>query len=762
MNSTVLRALGFTVLLGVVLGVSACGTTGHLIAAGGGHSCRLVTGGGVECWGDNNAGQIGLGGTYPVTTVASLIPGLSSVSSIVAGTRSHNCALLTTGRVLCWGDNSTGELGNGTTTTSATPVDTGISNAIDVAAGEDHSCAVISGGAVLCWGANAAGQLGIGTTTASTSPVSTLITRGAKFVAAGLGSTCAVMVDGSAQCWGDSPGNGSSSSLSPVPVSGLSSVAEISSRVGTTCALLTNGTIWCWGSDSSGELGNGTWNQSLVPVLVSGISTATAVAVGGAHVCAVLKDTTVRCWGDNSNFQLGLSSQVGVAPGCAGSPLPSCSLVPVAVPTVTNAVDIAAGDSHSCALLADGRARCWGWNGLGALGNGRTGNDADYPNEVVPQWVTRAFMAAGGSIYDESCALKSGGKIECWGANESGQLGNGSSVLMSSIPGVVSNITSGIFVSVGSNHACAINASTVASCWGDNGFSSISPSAGFTVNMPTAIPIPAGVTAISGGKFYTCAISANPAFVPSVSSCWGNDFYGQLGAPVPTTICSPPGEFAQPCIASPVTDNAVSNEPVWVSAGVGTTCAVFSDLTVWCWGQNYYGALGNGSNTDSFNPVRVSNIANVAAVAVGGYHACALLIDTTVQCWGRNYQGELGNGTTTDSNVPVAVRGLTGATGIAAGADFSCALMSDGTVQCWGDNGLGALGNSAAGTMSTTPVVVTGISTATSLGTGNSAGHVCATLADGSAACWGSNMSGELGRGSTSLSQSTPAPVVSF
>ena len=289
------------------------------ISAGDVHTCALISGGTVKCWGDNSFRQLGNGNTTMLEGSTPVpISGIPNATQISAGGE-HTCALISGGTVKCWGDND-----------NSPPVEvSGITNATQISAGGTHTCALISGGTIKCWGYNYWGQLGNGTTDNSPTPVE----------------------------------------VSPVEVSGITNATQISSGGVHTCALISGGTIKCWGYNFFGALGNDTTTSSSTPVEVSGITNATQISAGGVHTCALLPGGTIKCWGWNISGELGDGTTTD-------------SSTPVPVSGITNATQISAGDAHACALFPGGTIKCWGDNGTGQLGNDTTTNSST-PVEVV-------------------------------------------------------------------------------------------------------------------------------------------------------------------------------------------------------------------------------------------------------------------------------------------------------------------------------------------------------------------------------------------
>ncbi len=324
--------------------------------------CARVNDGSARCWGYNAHGELGNGTTSSYKSSASVVTGLSNVSAVVAG-ENHACALLGDGTIRCWGDNSLAQLGDGTQTSSSTPVAvSGIADAIAISAGMLHTCALHTDGTVACWGYNGSRQLGnAGTFPFASTPVTVTGLSGVSALAVGGFHSCALSSGGAVKCWGDNSvnqlGNGSTTnSFAPVSVTGLASgVSSIASGEEHSCALV-GGAIKCWGDNEYGQLGNNSTSNASTPVNVSGIGSAAEVQAGFPFTCARLTDKSVKCWGRNTEGEL-------------GNLLSTDSLVPVAVSGLSAATSLAVGGVNACALLTSGLVTCWGYNAYGSLGN---------------------------------------------------------------------------------------------------------------------------------------------------------------------------------------------------------------------------------------------------------------------------------------------------------------------------------------------------------------------------------------------------------
>jgi alpha-tubulin suppressor-like RCC1 family protein len=362
-----------------------------------------ATGASARAWGDNSAGELG-DGTLTGSEVPVATAGLSGARAIAAGGR-HDLALLSDGTVLAWGDDTFGQLGNGVASANgdseaAAPV-SGLSGVTAVAAGEEHSLALLSDGRVLAWGDNAEGQLGDGSTT---------------------------------------------SSAVPVPVKGLTGVKAIAAGSLFSLALLADGTVLAWGSNADGQLGDDSLTDSDVPVPVQGLKGVTAISAGGRFALALLSDHTVMSWGDNEEDQLGDGMDVSTQ---------SLSTVPVPVVDLTGVQAIRAGFQHAVALLSSGVVMDWGDNGFFQLArpNGFPGGISDSDTPLTVPGLPKATSIAAGGLF--SLAVVAGGKVLSWGDDSFGQLGNGSDVTGPSVAtvGGLSGVTA---VAAGGESALAL------------------------------------------------------------------------------------------------------------------------------------------------------------------------------------------------------------------------------------------------------------------------------------------------------------------
>jgi alpha-tubulin suppressor-like RCC1 family protein len=294
------------------------------LAAGGYQSCALLADGTVSCWGNNEWGELGSGPRALFDSTPTPVPGLAGLVAIAATGPSreggevndeYTCVLGAGGQPFCWGEDEEGDLGDGGTADYVlSPVAVpGVTGATQLALGGSHACALLADHTASCWGTDLLTSLSPPTAVAGLSSVAGLV--------AGALHTCALLLDGTVSCWGDNTfgqlGTGTTSftpTAAPgTPVSGLAGVTAIAAGGDHTCALLGDGTVRCWGSDINGELGDGTIIvQRDAPTRVIGVSAAIAISAGAGLSCALSGDGTVRCWGENDSGQVGTESSTGL------------------------------------------------------------------------------------------------------------------------------------------------------------------------------------------------------------------------------------------------------------------------------------------------------------------------------------------------------------------------------------------------------------------------------------------------------------------
>jgi alpha-tubulin suppressor-like RCC1 family protein len=410
-------------------------------AGAGGAGTGGQQGGAGQGGGDAGASGGGQGGGAGGAGGAALAAGVLALGEF------HSCAH-TTNAVLCWGDNEFGQLGNSSPSSTASPtpvVDSGLLFGVhQVVLGGKHSCALRDDGRVLCWGRNYFGQLGndMNMGELDTNPVPTLVDNAAlgvvRQLSLGSDHTCALRDDGRVLCWGNNrygqlgtAANNGTGSPNPVPTlvdhGALGVVRQLATSGGAgfhSCALRDDGRVLCWGYNNYGQLGssvnNGTMTPNPSPTLVASgaVVGVRQVAIGYAHTCALRDDGRVSCWGDNSIGQLGSDSN-------SGTTIPNPVPILIDDSELTNVRQIAVGRAHGCGLRGDGRALCWGLNSFGQLGHG-TNSTTNTPNPA-PALIDAGALAGVELIVAgnyHSCAVQGDGRALCWGRNSHGQLGS--------------------------------------------------------------------------------------------------------------------------------------------------------------------------------------------------------------------------------------------------------------------------------------------------------------------------------------------------
>lgn len=333
-----------------------------------------------------------------------------------------------------------------------------------ITAGESHTCGLTEAGQAYCWGEGAVGQLGNGTTESSTTPVAISGDLNFDTINAGWDHTCGVTTEGDAYCWGRGRygrlGNGSAENqLEPVVVTGDLSFVLVNPGLLHTCGITTDADAYCWGRGADGRLGNDSIESSLAPVKVEGDLKWSSINAASATTCGIDTDGNAYCWGsgDFGNL-LGQGEDDRGAKRVPGAVAGGFTFQPES---------ISVGTDHTCALTSEGEAVCWGRGRYGKLGIGTTESIGVLKNLRVPRKVnggiTFSFITTG--VF-QTCGLTDEGEAYCWGRNGSGQLGDGTTTMRTE-PIPVSGDLTFTDITIGSKHTCGITENSEVYCWGN-------------------------------------------------------------------------------------------------------------------------------------------------------------------------------------------------------------------------------------------------------------------------------------------------------
>jgi alpha-tubulin suppressor-like RCC1 family protein len=541
----------------------------------GGLACGITTEQRLACWGTL---------FWPPVMEPVIVEGLSSVSIVGLG-QSHICAVGKADendpeeKLYCWGHNSYGQLGvdtDGNSLDSPTEVDTIQGQVVDVSGGLSHTCAIVKeneSNQVYCWGLNSTGQLGNGSTRDTATPTLVPGAQGAVQVFAGNSHTTILKENGSVQSWGLNKegqlGNGALFRRQlPVHIHHQypnlnESLIDIISGDEHTCALTESGSVYCWGGNNYGQVGNG--STEFVPEPVKIINTGVAsISVGPYNTCAILEDTgEIMCWGYSI-------SNDGNVEAC----LSPSFVVDENEDNITDMAFIGQGNGHYCALNEVGKLFCWGFNSFGELAT-PVGDDFPfyYPYPKQVDYFDEQTVIALSVGMQHVCAIVDPGEVYCWGVNYNGELGIGTQDFEPHPePERVADLSDNfVDLSASMGRTCALSDLGDVYCWGCGSFEQLKPQ--------LITDLPGGVSELSTGGslfhfvYHTCAILKNTGGV----KCWGYNNYSQFGD----------GTYRIFADWIPVDTLGLSGNVKSIRAGALSTCALFDSGSAACWGSDY-------------------------------------------------------------------------------------------------------------------------------------------------------------------------------
>lgn len=776
------------------------------IAAGTNHALALKSDGTLWAWGYNNYGQIGDNTTTTHFTPVQLSSLGTSVQAIgAAGDHSHVAKI--DGTVWSWGRNLSNEAGDGTVTSPRkTPVQTGtIANAISIDGGAHNGFAWDASGSLSAWGWNGEGELGDGTTISKATPVGIPSLSAVLSLHGGVGHTVVTKTDGSVWTMGYNGygqiGDGTTTNrATPIHVSALDSIVSAWAGDYFSVAVSSDGRVWSWGANYDGQLGDGTDVSRHAPVQLSDpgfswrVVTPTLTPSGGSFTANVT--VTVACATAGATIHYTTN---GVDPIESDLTIASGSTLAVTQTTTLKARAWLAGMTTSPVTSATynlkvvaptfspggttyAAAQSVTVSTSTSAATIRYTTDGTVPTEGSPVYASPISVTTGTTL--KAIAIKTGWTTSApTTATYTFNYGTLAAPVFSPVPGQVADGTS---VTISAAPSATIRFTT-------NGTTPTASSTIYTgpITVGAAITInakafePDWTTSPMSGGAYTLKV-ASPVFSPDAGSYAPGQLvtmtdvtpnavirYTTNGVdPTGTDPVIPSGStvvagnyalkaqaFLTGWTSSDIKTAAYAlTEPFtnWAtSPGALHSVALKSDGTVWTWGANTGGALGDASAGRS-TAAMVNGVTGVVAIAAGDSHSLALRSEGTVWAWGTNSNGQLGDNTATSRSMFAAVTSLSSVTAIAAGSTFSVALKSDGTVWTWGNNGSGQLGD---GTLlqRNLPTQVPGLTGVVAISAGDR--FTLARKGDGSVWAWGDNSYGQLGDGST-VSRRTPVQVL--
>lgn len=616
---------------------------------------------------------------------------------------------------------------------------------VQLAAGERDTCGIADDGSLWCWGDNRSGELGVGDQIPHGAPTRVGTATDWTAISVGQGTACGLRGDGELWCWGDDeylPLGGTNDILEPGPVDATARWVHLAASEGEVrCAVRDDRTLWQMGLDRN-------FTQ------VGAASDWTAASCGDQHACAIKDDRTLWCWGANDHGQLG-----------DGTTTPTTSDAPRPVPLEDGVEAVDVGEDRTCAISTGGVLSCWGDDALGGVGDGAPSQDRSSP---VPLGSGYEVVVAA---HRSSCAIGNG-ELRCWGGNDSGELGDGTTDFQFAPVDVPpEGVATWVTVALAEGHACGVQSDGATFCWGDNDGGQLGRGVVGMKLVPT--PIAAGSTFVSltAGDEQTCAIRDDRTLW-----CWGENSAGQLGDDSDEQRLAP-------------VQVGTATDWIAVSSGEEHTCGLrlpsTGTGTLWCWGENASGeasAEEAGVAVELRAPRQVGDNTNWNAVVAGFENTVA--IDASGQAFEF---GELADGApvprgtlrevaasrtrqrwlavrepemtivTWDSTATAALEdsGSQPWASVAVGEAHRCARLGEGEVKCVGENDNGQLGD---GTRIDRAAYTREVTTATWKTVFAGGEHTCALGVDEALACWGMNARGQLGHGTVGRT-STPAAV---
>ena len=768
------------------------------ISGGSFHSLAIKNNGTLWAWGDNATGQLGDG-----TAIDKLVPvqvGSATNWSFVSAGGSHSIGLRSDGTIWGWGANNYNQVGDGTIVQKNSPVQIGVaSNWSKISAGSDHNLAIKTDGTLWAWGRNTNGQLGDGTINGKSTPGQIGSATNWSKIAGCFSHSIALRTDGTLWTWGQNNfgqiGDGTTvQKTSPVQIGTATDWIEVDGGLFYSYAQKSNGTLWSWGYNVYGMLGDGTTVQKTSPIQSGTATNWTLASCGLYHMIGLRTGGTMWSWGWHMNGRLGDGSIANKLTATQVNTQPVSVTVTVnSLPTVSFSGLLSSYCLIAPAVTLTGSPAGGTFSGPGISGNTFTPGTAGAGTHNITYTYTDAFGCTNTSTQSVTVTFTNlldwvnlqlpGTASYCQGNNLAvyGQLYEPG---LTEAPGAGAGVTVDMgYSTVNSNPATWVN-------W---------QPATFNVQVGNNDEYVSTLTNLPAGTYY---YTFRYAYTQNVcgyqyggySAGGGNPWNGVSAVSGVLTVNAPPNivvtspSVINMCAGAGTTliatgaaaytwmPGSLSGSSVTVNPSVNTTytvsgtsaagCAggvswialsaggyhnlgIKSNGTLWNFGSNLYGQVGDGTNADKLIPVQIGTATNWAAVSAGSFHSLAIKSDGTLWAWGQNANGQVGDGTLVDKTSPVQIGSATNWVAVSAGGNHSVALKADGTLWAWGYNGYGQLGD-ATFNQRTTPVQIGTATNWASISAGGS--QTLAIKTDGTLWSWGRNSSGQLGNGTVNMS----------
>jgi alpha-tubulin suppressor-like RCC1 family protein len=746
------------------------------ICAGADFTIAIKTDGTLWAWGNNLNGQLG-DGTNTNKNVPTRIGTSTNWSEISAGTY-HVLAIKTTGTLWAWGQNSYNILGLSIASVNV-PTQVGTAtNWSKVSTKLWHSIAIKTDGTLWGWGRNNIGQLGNGTTTNLTTPTKIGIEANWVSVSVGAYHTIAIKTNGTLWAWGENGyyqlGDGTTNNKNiPSQIGTNINWSKIYAGEYHNHAIKTDGTLWSWGSNGYGVSGNGTTNGNIyLPTQIGTSTNWSKVSTWRYHSIGIKGANEIWAWGYNLNGQLGDGTNID-----KNSPVYVNCLTSIATITTTTVSSISSTSAYSGGNITnDGdspvtaRGVCWNTQGNPTISDFKTTNGsgiglfnssltnlASNTTFYVRAYATNGVGTAYGNQevfttppclwqridagFNHTIAIKSDGTLWTWGRNDFGQLGDGTTT-NKNLPTQIS-AASWSEIAAGNSFSLGIKTDGTLWAWGKNDVGQLADGTYNNKYAPVQIGTSNNWSKINTAKNHVLALKTDGTLW-----VWGDNTYWQLGV-----------GYGNGLIPNKNTPTQVGNNNDWreIVAGGDFSIAIKADSTLWTWGRNNYGQLGDGTSNNRFEPILIVGPNNWIKISAGEDHSHGIKADGTLWSWGNNLVGQLGSGTASVvGNVPSQIGTETNWSELNSGGQHTLARKTDNTIWSWGYNSYGQLGDGTS-TNKNAPSLVNSLSNCSLLNAGTF--HSCAIKTDGTLWCWGSNTFGQLGNGTTS-STNFPSSII--